>query len=382
MRAVILEKIICTDDESKSPSKGEHYHLVLTDVAMPLPGKGEVLIRIQCCSVNRIDLIDSLSLSIKKFRVGGVVGHEVCGTIADFGEDCGKGFRLGEQVIAYLSEGGAYAEFVVIDERLLMKAPFGILPMTTLAAVPLAYILAYHVAFKVAQIEYGEVVLLHAGASSVGLAIIQLLTKKGIPVVATVRSHDKKLICEEYGASLVINVSETNGKYAKSIIEKFHQGCNVILDCVGSAYIQENFLSIERKGRIVYYNTMSGSEIKDSLFLTKLIESEITIQTTLLRNTSISYKESLIDILENKLHLLEEIRKGTYKVPLYNEPLPLERFVDAHRMIRTNENIGKIILLITSTGNAVEELQQELQCLYKKEYSAQHSPDSHKKRLS
>jgi NADPH:quinone reductase-like Zn-dependent oxidoreductase len=357
MRGVVLIK----NDQGQ-------YQLVLKDIPIPLPGKGEVLVRIQCAAVNRMDLIDNYSLLLKKVKPGTVVGQEICGTIADFGEECSGKFRLGEQVIGYIPEGG-YAEFVVVEEKYLMKAPFGILDMTVLSAVSVAYLTAYHIAFQVAKIEYGEIVLIHAGAGNIGMALIQLLSKRGIPVIATVRSSSKKKICEDCGAHLVLNLSETDGKYARAILDKFQQGVNVILDCIGNQYINENILSMEHGGRIVYYGTLSGGEIRDILFLQKLIESELSIVTTTsFLSQPIKERIRIMDIIEHEYHLLEEIAKGNYLVPVY-QTMPIEQFVEAHQIIRRNENIGKIVLMITSTLNAVDELQQELMIIRKKEYS-------------
>ncbi len=354
MRAVVLEKI-----------DGD-YQLVLKDIAIPLPLKGEVLVRIQCVGVNRQDLVDSLSLLIKKYDVGSVIGQEICGTISDVGEDCIRGFQLGDQVIAHIP-CGAYAEFVVVDERLLLKAPFGTLPMAPLAAVPFAYMAAYHAAFQIGRIQYGDLVLVHAAGGSVGLALIHLLRDRGIAVIATVRSEGKKLLCQQCGANFVFNLTETNGKYAKAIIEKFQQGVNIILDPVGSTYLAENILSLERGGKIIYFGTMSGGDIRDTLFLQKLIESEITVSSANLRLQSIQYQSKVIDILIKEFEIISKLRNKVYHIPVY-QTLSLEDFVLAHDIIRRNENVGKVVLMVTSTSNAVDELQKELICLQKKEY--------------
>jgi NADPH:quinone reductase-like Zn-dependent oxidoreductase len=345
-----------------------HYQLQLKDIAIPLPGKGQILVRIQCVAVNRCDLIDSYTLLLRKARPGIVLGQEICGTISDIGEGCMKGFGLGDQVIAWVAEGG-YSEFVLVDERILMKAPIGRLDMMTLAAIPLAFMNAYHIAFNVAKVEFGELVLIHGAGGAVGLALIQLLSKKGVAVIATVRSSSKEKICRDFGAAMVFNLTETNGKYAKAILERFQQGVNVILDCIGSSYIQENLLSMERGSRMIYFgHLLSGGEIRDVLFLQKLIESEITITTTSLSALTIRDKEELISKLEKDVHLLSEIIRGTYHVPIHRV-MELEEFVEAHQMIRNNENIGKVILMVTSTASAVEELEQELNCIRKKDYN-------------
>lgn len=361
MKAVILDK----DQFSDS------LQLVLTQIPIPLPVKGEILIRVQCTAVNRGDLVDDLGVLVKRFNPGSAIGLEVCGTIADIGEGCQRGLKMGDQVVAHTLEG-SYSEFVAVDERLVLRVDFSRVPSTTLAAVPFTYMAAYHIAIEVSNPQYGDIVLIHAGGSTVGLAMIQLLKRRGVAVVATVRRAEKKRVCEEYGANLVINLSETNGKFAKAILDHFHQGVNIVLDSVGACYISENFLSMDKGGKIIYHGSMGGGEVNDTLFIQKMIESDFTITTTQFKNQSIKYKGYIARKIEEELSHMKDIADEKIKVPIH-AVMNLEDFVAAHEIIRNNDNIGKIILLVTSTSTALEDLQRELLCI-----QARHLPITRK----
>jgi NADPH:quinone reductase-like Zn-dependent oxidoreductase len=159
------------------------------------------------------------------------------------GSGCTSDFKVNDQIMGLVS-GGGYAEFCLADERTLMHAIPGI-PPDVLAAIPEAFMTAYQLCFKLANIQKGESVLLHAAASSVGQAAIQMLTLKGCRVYCTVRGEAKRQRCSELGAVAATVIDfPTDLSFSEWAVAANDGPIDVILDPVGSAYMQENVAAL------------------------------------------------------------------------------------------------------------------------------------------
>ena len=223
--------------------------LVAEGVELPYPMGREILIRVQAAALNRLDLYQAKG-SPPPPGTSAILGIEVCGTVIERGADCVLDFVVGEAVMALLS-GGGYAEFCVADERTVFRA-IPSLSFPQLAAIPEAFLTAYQLCFFVAKLEAGDSVLLHAAASSVGQAAIQMLVRKGIKVFATSRSEAKLEVCRALGAHAFLPSQPIDGggsggggkaqiKFAEAV-KRANGGVGVtaVLCPVGADYVTEN----------------------------------------------------------------------------------------------------------------------------------------------
>jgi tumor protein p53-inducible protein 3 len=318
--------------------------LMVGSVPVPVPGNREILIRVQCSAINRMDLLQVKGAYPVPAGASNIIGVEVSGTVAAIGPGCLCNFQVNETVAALLP-GGGYAEYCVVDERTVIRS-IGKLDMKVLAAVPEAFMTSYQLCFLVGNIQPGEAVLLHAAASSVGQAAIQMLVRKGCKVFTTVRSEDKVSTCEQLGA-IALNVGNS-ALFSEAIRERNGgKGVNVILDPVGASYMDENIKSLEVDGRVLIYGLMGGAGITDSAgFLGKFLAKRLTLLTSTLRSRSVEYKEELLRRLStDKDAGFPALASGEMKVDV-DRTFPLEEVLQAHEYVAKNLNTGKVVLLI------------------------------------
>lgn len=343
---------------------GDASSLVVGNVPLPEPGCREVLIRVHCAALNRMDLLQAAGKYPVPAGASEVLGVEVSGTIVAKGDGCTLEFEVNDSVMALIS-GGGYAEFCTADERCLMKTLPG-MEVHQSASIPEAFMTAYQLCFLVGRVKRGESVMLHAAASSVGQAAIQMLVRKGVRVFASVRSEDKRARCLELGAIAVIILDSEPVKF-NSWVKEHNDGkkLDVIIDPVGLNYLNENIEALEFDGRLVLYGLMSGGAVNDPLFLNKLLSKRLTVTASTLRNRSVEYKEQLIRALVNDPDGIPAIASGDIKV-IVDKTFEMEEVLEAHEMMRKNLNIGKIVLLVTSTASAIDFFQKELNSLGKR----------------
>jgi putative PIG3 family NAD(P)H quinone oxidoreductase len=343
---------------------GDASSLEVGNIPLPEPGPREVLIRVSCSALNRMDLLQAAGKYPVPPGASQTIGVEVSGTIVAMGEECSSDLKVNESVMALLP-GGGYAEFCVVDERTVMRTIPGLEPQVS-ASIPEAFMTAYQLCFFVGRIQSGESVLIHAAASSVGQAAIQMLKKKGAKVFATVRSQDKHDRCMELGADAAIVLPTENAKFAQWMADSNGgKKADAILDPVGTAYLAENLDALAIDGRLVGYGLMSGGGVTDPMFLNKLLAKRISLLFSTLRSRTEEYKKELIHALSTDPVGLPAIASGDIKV-IVDRTFHMEEILEAHEVMRKNNNIGKIVLLVTSTATAIDFFTKELNSLGKR----------------
>jgi NADPH:quinone reductase-like Zn-dependent oxidoreductase len=369
---------------------GDPLSLYVAEVPMPHePGPRDVLIRVQYAAINRADLLMAKGFYLSEHFLflcehniffsfilpntanypsakgaSNIIGLEIAGSVIAVGEQCQYQFEIGDAVIA-LVPGGGYAEFCLCDERTVIKSLSPELPLSVQAAVPEAYMTAYQLCFFVAKIQQGESVLVHAAASSVGLAIIQILSRKGVKVFATARTQDKVNLCEDMGAQHAFNLG-SGGEFSELIRSKNDSNhFDVVLDPVGASYLDQNIDILGTDGRLVLYGTMGGSGVSDSNFLSKLMAKRIQLLSTTLKTRSVEYKHELIKALSSDPAGFPAIASKDITV-LVDRIYPLDQVLEAHAYMGKNQNIGKILLSVNSTTTAIEFFEKELEDLQKR----------------
>lgn len=336
---------------------GDPTTLVVGSIPIPTPGPREILIRVNCAAINRMDLIQSKGAYPVPTGASPILGVEVSGTVAAIGESCECDFKLSETVAALLP-GGGYAEFCVVDERTVIR-PITEMSMQVLSAVPEAFMTAYQLCFLVGKIQSGESVILHAAASSIGQAAIQLLKRKGAKVFATVRGESKRLKCLELGATAAFNVGD-GGVFADAVRENNGgRGADIVIDPVGGSYMDENLRALEQDGRVLLYGLMGGAAVTDPGFLGKLMAKRISLLTSTLRSRTVEYKEDLLKRLATDPDGFPAIASGAIRVEV-DRTFPLDQVLQAHEYVGRNLNTGKVVLLVTTTETAVKTFEDEL----------------------
>lgn len=316
---------------------GGTENLEIREVENPAKPQGtEVVVEVAAAGLNRADILQRKGLyPAPKGYPQKILGLEFAGEVVDVGENVTK-ISVGERVFG-ITAGGAQAEFVTIDESLLVKIPDN-LTFPQAAAVPEAFITAHDAIFTQGNLQTGETLLIHAVGSGVGLAALQLAKAVGAKVFGTSRTFAKLEKCrEKFGLDEAIVVDE-NPDFA-DVIKSNGAGIDVILDLVGGRYFPENLESLNVKGRLILVGLTGGakSEINLGLALSKRLK----IIGTVLRSRSLAEKaEATAKFAAEVVPLLESgiivpNLEGTYK---------LEDVQKAHQYLESNESFGKLVL--------------------------------------
>ncbi|XP_062863779.1 quinone oxidoreductase PIG3 [Trichomycterus rosablanca] len=320
--------------------------LCVKRVPRPEPKDGEVLIRVHATALNRADLLQRRGLYPVPPGESEILGLEAAGVITGLGPELRRNFKLGDKVMALLS-GGGYAQYVVVPEELLMPVPSH-LTLYEAAAIPEAWLTAHQLLHLIAKVKQGETVLIHAGASGVGTAAIQLARRSGAVSLVTAGSPEKLKIAVELGASAGFNYKECD--FSDDVLQ-YTQGCgvDVILDCIGGSCWEKNVRSLAVDGRWVLYGAMGGKTIQGDL-LGKLLFKRGSILSSLLRSRTLQYKAELVQsFTEQVLPHFQSADKSTSLRPVIDRMFHMKDITLAHIHMEANKNIGKIIINISET---------------------------------
>jgi putative PIG3 family NAD(P)H quinone oxidoreductase len=318
---------------------GDAGQLIMGTYPIPEPSDDELLVKVKATALNRADIMQRQGRYPPPEGASLVLGLEMAGVVEWVGPKC-SGWSPGDRVFGLLP-GGGYAEYAVIPGAMAMPIPENF-SFEEAAAIPEVFLTAYQTLFWLGNLQEKEVVLIHAGASGVGTAAIQLAREKGATVIITAGSEQKLAACRELGAKTAINYKE--GSFAPKVLETTeNRGVNLILDFVGAAYWEQNLSVLATDGRLVLISTLGGTKV-ERLDLRVLMKKRIQITATTLRARSQDYKVRLTwDLSEFVLPCFKDGRLQ----PVIDRIFPWEEVVQAHRYMEENKNIGKIILTIS-----------------------------------
>lgn len=266
--------------------QGVEGQVVWADEPSPACDVGQVRIRVAAAGLNRADLLQKAGLYPPPPGASQVLGLECAGVISEVGP--GSSWQVGDRVCALLA-GGGMAEEVVVDGRHVLPVPEG-LSLTEAAALPEVYGTAWLNLFQLAALKPGEKVLLHAGASGVGSAAIQLCKAFGNPCWVSVGSTERLAYCEALGAQG--GVVRTDGLESLNDLGPF----DVILDPVGGSYAKLNVKLLSVDGRWVLIGLMGGRSTE--LDLAQVLGKRIQLLGSTLRSRDEQFKADLISELE------------------------------------------------------------------------------------
>jgi putative PIG3 family NAD(P)H quinone oxidoreductase len=294
-----------------------------------------IAIDIAWTAVNRADLMQRAGVYPPPPGASDILGLEVSGIVASVGQGVDQ-FKPGDEVCALLT-GGGYATQVVVPAVQVLPVPKGF-SLEEAAAIPEAFATAWLNLYHEALLKPGEKVLVHAGASGLGTAVIQLATALGNTVFATAGSEEKLEVCKQLGASGCWN--RKNGAFVEAVIK--WGGVDMVLDPVGGNYIADDQKVLNVDGRIVLIGLLGGRMAEVDLGL-MLVKRQRLIGSTL-RSRTVADKGDVMDALFQHVWPLLSARQIE---PIIDRSWPIEEAEAAMAYVADDLNTGKVLLKVS-----------------------------------
>lgn len=318
------------------PEAGGAEKLVVAQVAAPQPGAEEVRIAVAAAGVNRADVMQRMGFYPPPAGASAYPGLEVSGTIDALGAQV-EGWAVGDQVCALLT-GGGYAEFVTVPAGQVLPVPRGV-SLIEAAALPEVACTVWSNVFLTANLQPGEVLLVHGGSSGIGTMAIQVARALGARVAVTAGSQAKLDVCRDLGANILVNYREQDFvEVVKAATQG--RGADVILDNMGAKYLPRNVEALAVNGRLVVIGLQGG--ILGELNLSTLLGKRAAVIATSLRARPAAEKATIVAAVRE--HVWPLIEEGTVR-PVIQATYPLTDAPAAHRALEASQHIGKLLLL-------------------------------------
>ncbi|MGE5277315.1 MAG: NAD(P)H-quinone oxidoreductase [Acidobacteriota bacterium] len=302
------------------------YEARLTEAPIPIPGPGEVLVKVAASGVNRADLSQIAGRYPPPPGESEILGLEVSGSVVESGEK-----------VCALVAGGAHAEYAAVPRGQLLPVPSRV-QLLEAAGIPEAFLTAYLNLAIEGELTRGGRALVHAGASGVGLSAIQTARYLGARVAATTRSASKLAALRENGADPAIDSSVE--PFAEAIERVWGpEGVDVVLDPLGAGTLAGDLRVLAMGGQIVFLATMSGARAELDIAL--LMRKRATVIGSTLRSRSREEKARLIERFAGEI--LPGFESGAIS-PSIDTVFPASRAAEALTRMAENRNVGKILL--------------------------------------
>lgn len=309
--------------------------LKIVERPKPQPEAGQLLVEVYAAGINRPDVMQREGNYAPPPGASDIFGLEFSGRVIATGAGVQR-YKIGDAVMGLVA-GGAYAEYVVVDEVNALPVPDS-MRFVDAACVPETYFTVWSNLFLRAGLKKGETVLLHGGGSGIGTTAIKLAKMIGAKVLVTAGSDEKCGICVELGADASINY-KTEDFVARTKELTGGNGADVILDMVGGDYIARNLEAVAFDGRISQIAFLQGSKV--NIDFMPLLLKRITLTGSTLRARPVAMKAELArDIEQNVFPFFE---RGE-ALPLIDSVFAFEDVQQAHAKMDEGSHIGKIVL--------------------------------------
>ncbi|MBT8476609.1 MAG: NAD(P)H-quinone oxidoreductase [Alphaproteobacteria bacterium] len=308
--------------------------LTPTDRSVPVPGRGEVLLKVAYAGVNRPDALQRAGSYAPPPTASDLPGLEASGSIAALGPGV-SGFGVGDEVCALLP-GGGYAEYVTTPAAHCLPVPDG-MGLREASCLPETYFTVWTNVFDRGGLKAGEVFLVHGGTSGIGTTAIQLASRFGARVFTTAGSDEKCAVCRDLGAELAINYREAD--FVEDV--RGAGGADLILDMVGGEYIPRNLKALKDDGRLVQIAFLTGPRV--AVNFAQVMVRRLTITGSTLRPQSDLAKARIAEALRAQVWPL--LSSGQV-APVMDSEFALENAADAHRRLESSDHVGKIVLKV------------------------------------
>jgi putative PIG3 family NAD(P)H quinone oxidoreductase len=306
----------------------------------PAPVADRVRVRLHAAGLNRADILQRRgSYPSPPGYPQNIPGLEFAGEVEAIGDAVGA-WKIGDRVFG-ITAGGAQAEFVVVPESNLARVP-AVLDWVQAAAMPETFITAHDALFTRACVHMGQRILIHAAASGVGTAAIQLGHASGATVYGTSRTADKleRIRDLNLGLDASVAVGDTPLTFVEAV-QKWTDGAgvDVILDLVGGNYFSANVEALALRGRLICVGTMAGA--KSEIDLGLVMRKRVTIVGTMLRGRSIEEKAEATRLFASSVFPL--VSRGAIR-PVIDRVYRVDEIREAHKRMESNVGFGKIVL--------------------------------------
>ncbi|HHX89548.1 MAG TPA: NAD(P)H-quinone oxidoreductase [Paracoccus sp.] len=300
----------------------------------PVPGEGEIVIRVAWAGVNRPDALQRAGNYAPPPGASDLPGLEASGHVAAVGPGVTR-WREGDTVCALLP-GGGYAEYVTTHAAHALPVPRG-MELRAAACLPETFFTVWSNVFERGGLQAGERFLVHGGTSGIGTTAIQLAAARGARVFATAGSDEKCAACLALGAETAINYREAD------FVERMRAegGADLILDMVGGEYLPRNVKALADDGRLMQIAFLQGPRV--ALNFAEVMVRRLAITGSTLRPQSVAAKARIAAALEAEVWPLLEAGRIA---PVMDSEFALEDAAMAHARMESSAHIGKIVLKV------------------------------------
>ncbi len=305
---------------------------------VPVPGPGELLIRVSASGINRPDVLQRTGHYPVPPGASDIPGLEVAGVVVqgDLAAMAAAGFNIGDRVCALVA-GGGYAELCVAPVGQCLPVPQGLSDIEA-ASLPETFFTVWSNVFERAHLLPGETLLIQGGSSGIGVTAIQIAKALGATVVITAGSDEKCAACLALGADHAINYKTSD--FVEEVKKRTNgQGVNVILDMVAGSYVSREIECLAEDGRLVIIAVQGG--VKAEMNAGLVLRKRLTITGSTLRPRSLEFKTAITKALKAKVWPL--IASGAIK-PVIHSIFSAGDADKAHALMESNQHVGKIVL--------------------------------------
>ncbi|MCU0304469.1 MAG: NAD(P)H-quinone oxidoreductase [Thermoanaerobaculales bacterium] len=316
---------------------GEADVLRVVETAAPVVSGRFVRVAVRAAGLNRADLLQRRGLYPPPPGAPAGLGLECAGLVDEIGEGV-RAVRPGDRVMGLVA-GGGQSELVAVHEGSLLAAPEH-LGDAEAGAFPEVFLTAYLNLFLLGGLEPDATALVHGGSGGVGTAAIALATEAGARVLVTAGSDERCRRCRELGAALAVNYRD--GDFVPAVLEATEgRGVEVVLDCVGGAYLEPNLRVLAPDGALVVIGLGGGRT--GELDLARMLTRRLRVIGSTLRALSDERKETIVASFRGRFGAA--LAAGRLR-PVIDRVYPMDRVAEAHRRLASGEAFGKVVLSV------------------------------------
>jgi NADPH:quinone reductase-like Zn-dependent oxidoreductase len=314
--------------------------LRVEEVEVPPPGKGEVQISVKALGLNRAEAMFRSGQYLEEPKLPARLGYEAAGTVAAVGPGV-QGFKVGDAVSTIpsfsMNDYGLYGDFANAPLHAVTHHPSS-LSWVEAAAVWMPYLTAYGALIDIGKLAKGDTILIPAASSSVGLAAIQIAKRVGAVPVALTRGRSKRQALLDGGAAHVV-VTDEQDLVKEVLAITGGKGARVVFDPVGGPTLAKLAQATARLGILFLYGALSTEPTP--LPLLDVLSKWATIRGYVMMEITSSPER----LERGKKFVNEGLADGSFK-PLVAKTFPLDKIVDAHRFLESNQQIGKVVVTV------------------------------------
>ncbi|QYZ68964.1 NAD(P)H-quinone oxidoreductase [Neotabrizicola shimadae] len=301
---------------------------------VPVPGHGQIVIRVAWAGVNRPDALQRAGMYAPPANASPLPGLEASGTVVELGAGVTR-WQIGDRVTALLP-GGGYAEYAVTMADHALPVPEG-MSLREAACLPETCFTVWSNVVMRGGLKGGERFLVHGGSSGIGTTAIQIARALGARVFVTAGSAKKCAACLDLGAERAFNYRDED--WAAEV--KGMGGADLILDMVGGPYIARNIRALADEGRLVQIAFLQGARAEVNF--AEMMTRRLVLTGSTLRPQSDLAKARIA--AEVEAHVWPLIRTGRF-APVMDSEFPLDRAAEAHARMEGSGHVGKIVLKV------------------------------------